>query len=287
MKENRYKIADFIFVGKIGIKFFEEIFSPYKIDDGNHNFDFHFEISQNLFDVSGKFVKKDKNMNVFETQFGTALCFENHDEKIVMVVEFSKDYKFVKIGIDSSFNDDFAKNYGMLYLGLMIGYRLLVLDAATMHGSVVSYRGKAIIYTAPSGTGKSTQTKMWKKLFGDDASIINDDKPAMRFFDDKLYAYGMPICGKDNLNENAKAEVKAIVNVKRATKNKMRKLFGMEAVAVLFEEMTRSVLSKIVNEKNALFANKILQTVPVYELECLPNEEAVLLVKNVVLGCLE
>lgn len=48
-----------------------------------------------------------------------------------------------------------------------------------MHGVVVSWKDTGYMFTAPSGTGKSTHAALWKKYLGDEVEIINGDKPIL------------------------------------------------------------------------------------------------------------
>ena len=97
--------------------------------------------------------------------------------------------------------------------------KLLDYNGMMFHASAVVVDGKAYLFSAPSGTGKSTHTRLWLEYFGEKAYILNDDKPAIRIMDGKFYAYGTPWCGKDNVSTNQKCEIKAICFLERSEVN--------------------------------------------------------------------
>ena len=83
------------------------------------------------------------------------------------------------------------------YVGAEFNRKFLKYGGIMIHSSAVEVDGKAYLFSAPCGTGKSTHTKQWQKYFGaDQAIIINDDKPVLRRLEDGWYAYGTPLVGK-------------------------------------------------------------------------------------------
>ena len=77
-----------------------------------------------------------------------------------------------------------------LFTGFSFYKQLLNFGGFMLHSSAVVVDGKAYLFSANCGTGKSTHTKLWLNLFGDQAYILNDDKPALRLEDGTWYAYG-------------------------------------------------------------------------------------------------
>ena len=101
-----------------------------------------------------------------------------------------------------------------------IAERLPEFDAFVMHGSVIAVDGKAYIFTAKSGVGKTTHTRLWLEKFGDRAHVLNGDKPIIRFIDGKPYACGTPWRGKENYGVNEMLELCGIVFFGRGLENK-------------------------------------------------------------------
>lgn len=143
-----------------------------------------------------------------------------------------------------------------------------------MHGSAIKYREKAYIFIAPSGTGKSTHSRLWKERFGEDVTIINDDKPFLAFRDHKVYLCGTPWRGKHNIGENIEAELAGICILSQGSKNCMRSVSAVDAVQDIIQQ---SNLHRY--ETNSLLAldliDELLNTVPVYRLSCTPTLDAV------------
>ena len=106
-----------------------------------------------------------------------------------------------------SFSDSYLET---LAVYRKIAERLLEHNIVLFHGSVVAVDGEGYLFTAKSGTGKSTHVRLWMESFKERAVIINDDKPALRLMEDGWYAYGTPWCGKDGININLKAPVAGI-----------------------------------------------------------------------------
>ena len=84
-----------------------------------------------------------------------------------------------------------------------------------IHGAVVATAGNAYMLTAPSGTGKSTRTKLWLEEYSD-SIIVNDDKPFIKISDDTVLACGTPWCGKEGWNTNTMVPLRAIFLLERA-----------------------------------------------------------------------
>lgn len=154
--------------------------------------------------------------------------------------------------------------------------KLLDFGGMLLHASAVVLDGYAYLFTASSGTGKSTHTQLWCKLFKDeDAKILNDDKPAIRFEDGKWFAYGTPWSGKTDLNLNLRVPLGGIALVERADENTIEPLKGKKAVFALLEQTMRprdgELRLKVVD-----LLSKLLETVPVWHLRCNMENEAAL-----------
>ena len=113
---------------------------------------------------------------------------------------------------------------------------LLYFGGFMLHSSAVLMDEKAYLFTADSGTGKSTHTSLWKKAFGEDrVQILNDDKPAVRITKDGIFACGTPWSGKTNLNVNKIVPLAAIGFLERSSENWIERKTGAEVVGKLFK----------------------------------------------------
>lgn len=165
----------------------------------------------------------------------------------------------------------------------LIGYAFALLmpqyNGIVFHSSAFSYKGNGILISAPSGTGKSTHTSLWKKQYGDDVVIFNDDSPVIRSTEDGLFAYGTPWSGKTAINEPLKVPLKAIVCIRQGAINSIKRLDVKTAFFCLFNE-TFKIPDKNNLDKIMDVLNSIITHIPVYELECTISKEAVELLKN-------
>lgn len=154
---------------------------------------------------------------------------------------------------------------------------LLRFGGLMLHASALSYEGRAYLFSGPSGAGKSTHTDLWKQCFGDKVQFINDDKPAIRFVEDRWYAYGTPWCGKNGINQNCKVPLGGICFLKQGKQNRIRRLTAPEIVPLLYMQ-TNHLLKKKENMHRLLSAiEALVQQIPIYELENKPEQAAALL----------
>ncbi len=150
------------------------------------------------------------------------------------------------------------------------------------HASAISYNGGAYLFTAPSGTGKSTHTALLKSLLGDEVTYINDDKPFLALKDGVIHVYGSPWCGKHRLSNNISAPLKAIVKINRSAVNTVERLSSKEALKLLLEQ---AYSYDDVEAVSALLdiINLTLKEVRLFKLNCNVSEEAARLSLNKIL----
>ena len=162
-------------------------------------------------------------------------------------------------------------------------YILLNKQGLIFHCSAIAVGGNAYLFTAPSGTGKSTHAKLWRNLLGDKAVMINDDKPIIRYIDGEFYVYGTPWDGKHHLSTNTRAKVKGICRIAQAKDNK---IFSLTPSEMLITVLTQTALPKDEKQATELFnlIDKLLGTVKLYHLDCNISEDAAKLSYNTMTG---
>lgn len=185
------------------------------------------------------------------------------------------------INIDGLYND-FSTDLMLHHiLGDAFSFCQTVKGNMLLHSAAVSYKGHAILFSAPSGTGKSTHTSLWKQYYPDDVVLFNDDTPIIVNDNGKLFACGTPWSGKTEINENMVAPLKAIVFLKQGSENSIRKPATVESVIRFLNETKKTVFSDLM-DNHLDFINKIIETTDIYELTCNISKEAVDLVKNTI-----
>ena len=161
-----------------------------------------------------------------------------------------------------------------IFAGAEFYRKLLAFEGFVLHASAVTMDGKAYLFSADSGTGKSTHTKQWQKYFGaDKANILNDDKPAIKLEGEKFIAYGTPFSGKSDENLNIKRDLQGICMLERGVKNKIWRINSREAIPLLIKQ---TILPRKEQSIDQLFfmLDKLLKDVPVYRMQCNISEEA-------------
>lgn len=161
----------------------------------------------------------------------------------------------------------------LMYTAQRFYIDLLKFDGFMLHSSAVEVDGRAYLFSAPSGTGKSTHTEQWLKLFGDKAQIINDDKPAIRIENGKIYAYGTPWSGKSDLNVNGGFPIGGICVLERSETNFIEPLDEGTAVFSILNQTLRP--SDPQNMSMLLdLLDKVIKAVPVWRMGCNISVEA-------------
>ena len=136
-------------------------------------------------------------------------------------------------------------DYSDVYLETLAVYRKIAekmpeYDTFLFHGSTIAVDGKAYIFTAKSGTGKSTHARLWREMLGEKAVMVNDDKPLIRVHPDgSATVYGTPWDGKHHLSSNIAVPVRAICILERAQENHIREITKAEALPMLLQQMYR------------------------------------------------
>ena len=152
-------------------------------------------------------------------------------------------------------------------------YRSLIAhNGFLLHSSAVILDNKAYLFSAPSGTGKSTHTSLWLKEFPD-AEILNDDKPAVRILEDGIFVYGTPWSGKTDQNINRKVPLQGIAFLERGQENTIAPMSSMKALENLLNQTVRPGEKEYASKLFDLL-DQILKRVPIYQLTCNMNPEA-------------
>ena len=171
-----------------------------------------------------------------------------------------------------------TREFPPAYLETLALYRKIVevlIDRGVLlfHGSAVEIDGKAYIFTAKSGTGKSTHAALLQKEFGDRVRIINDDKPLIKLTDGGAVVYGTPWNGKHHRGANTSAPLKAICILERGEKNSIEKCEKMAFVGEIFSQIYRPSEAFLMKRTLEL-AGELLSLASIYRLRCNMESEA-------------
>lgn len=146
-------------------------------------------------------------------------------------------------------------------------------DTVIFHGSVIAVDGQGYLFTAKSGTGKSTHTRLWREYLGDKAVMVNDDKPMLKITNSGVIAYGTPYNGKHRLGCNMSVPLKAICILTRGEKNSIVRIDKAEAYAMLLQQVYRPQ-NPLQMAKTLKLVDRMAASVELYKLVCNMNIEA-------------
>lgn len=142
-----------------------------------------------------------------------------------------------------------------------------------LHSSHVNVGGRALLFSAPSGTGKSTQADLWEKYAG--GEIINGDRTLLRKKDGVWHAYGCPMCGTSGIHKQGDEPIHAIVMLSQGTENTVRRLSAGEAFQRIYPEITVPRWNRELVLRAMELLDDVMAQVPIYALSCTPDERAV------------
>lgn len=147
-----------------------------------------------------------------------------------------------------------------------------------LHSSFINWQNNGILFSAPSGTGKSTQADLWNKH--ENAEIINGDRAGVRNVDGVWSAYGLPVAGSSGIYKNKKAQISHIIVLRQGTENKLTRLSPRDAFIKIYSETTVHTWDDEFQNNILNMISNLVQNVPVYLYECLPDESAVEFLKE-------
>lgn len=140
-------------------------------------------------------------------------------------------------------------------------------DTLLFHGSALAVDAEGYLFTAHSGTGKSTHTRLWTGAFGNRAVMVNDDKPFLQLDGSRVWLCGSPWSGKHGLDTNIRVPLKGLCVLERGTENRIRKLSPEEALPTL----RKQAYQPLEGAKEAAFlqlVERLSQSVPLWKMAC-------------------
>ena len=285
MQENKtYKVAEQLFTVKAEDSDFELMknYEPFMVSDSFHGADvFLLTIEEGKAVAFSEEMRQDdegQEIVCGKTADGCPVFqFIWADETAGWLV-CQKDYKKATLTVTGRYRKLAIDN------ALMILYALSTAGhgVALFHASTVTYADKAYMFLGVSGTGKSTHSSLWLKYI-DGTELLNDDNPVVRVSDDgEASVYGSPWSGKTPCYRNLSYPLGGIVLLSQAPYNKIHRLSGIHAYVALVPSISGKrwearIADGLHHTENALATN-----VPVWHLECLPDEAAAQLCHNTI-----
>ena len=260
-------------------EWFDRLYLPYeRQDDRPSMMDIRTVMLDDIVCPEGEVVQSIKSATIFQLADGRyCRCSRNLDGDIYLATYYNSDYSDVEIQMRRDLIHPQFTSEGWEYslTGFSFQDRLTILGGGVLHASSIAWRGHGIAFSANSGTGKSTHVGLWQQLLGDEVTVVNDDKPAIVFEEDRAMLCGTPWSGKSAINTNVTVPLDAIVFIERGAENSIRRLDPLRSYFYLTSQLARPYYDVNLGEKLVEFGERLLANVPIYCLTCNISTEAV------------
>lgn len=160
---------------------------------------------------------------------------------------------------------------------------LLDFDTLLVHGSAVAVDAEGFLFTAHSGTGKSTHTRLWRQVLGERAVMVNDDKPFIQLSGSGALLYGSPWSGKHGLDCNLCVPLRGICILERGKENQILPLSPEDALPMLRKQSYQPLDAA----KEAAFRQLVeglSQSVPLWKMACTKDPQAAVIAYEAMKG---
>lgn len=218
------------------------------------------------------FVGKIAKFHYYQDQKGTEACFHIHDGHYHAVTILGAD-SGVCYYLSTQWLKDEIEIGNHLENFFCIEKLLMRFNAMILHSCHIQKDGTAILFTAPSGTGKSTQGDLWKTYRS--ARIINGDRTIIRKRNGTWYAYGAPFCGTSAIHLNRQAPIKAIIVLQQAPENHVEIMNERQAFFALYSELTVNSWNTSFVQKALNWIAKLSEEIKIYHFCCTKTKSAV------------
>lgn len=182
------------------------------------------------------------------------------------------DHTHIQIKVLKSFHEHFKTDTFFTSL-FALEKRAIDKNEVVLHTAFIEYEGKAILFSAPSETGKTTQANLWGKYR--DARTINGDRSLLTKKENVWTAGGWPVCGSSEICHDISMPIRAIVMLSQAKKNSIERLHPMKAFSQVYSQITINRWNKEVHAKAMNLIENLITEVPIYHLACNISEDAV------------
>ena len=229
--------------------------------------------------AQGEFFTESAGKRFYRTGNDIAVELIDYNKKTVIMRTVTSNNSTL-VGVDHNYLLPSGMINGEMFLAALdLPYILLGYNRIVLHAASIEVGGKIVAFSAPSGTGKSTQARLWEKYRG--VHQLNGDKVAVGIKDGISHAFGFPFAGTSGICHDYDLPLRAIVFLRQSPENSITRLRGASALKEFMNnafghESIPSYLSQMI-----ICASEILAVTPVYLLSCTPDERAVETLENV------
>ncbi len=228
------------------------------------------------------------DLPVYEKRNGvfTYSIFKQTTDRYIWVTWIKPRSVFLAYSIDSMWRNacllaDYTDSNGVEMfddLADVFSYSALALGGIVFHGVVMEYQDRGVILSAPSGTGKTTHSNIWRDL--ELSIIINGDRALCRFINGSWTVFGMPWCGSSGISQNRQVPIQAIVILEQHSENIVERLNPLEALKRLLPNVYAPAWEPALYNKMLDRLDEIIPAVPIFLLRCRPDIDAALTLKS-------
>lgn len=269
----RYNIGNVNVKMSVKSKDLKERLGEYRFETKEKDATLKVKYKKSLHLPKGELVAEHKEKRIMQEKDIFYLCvFAKDSDTLETVIRYDKLYKNVVIYLSKVLTPSMLLQKEYVYTGLMFQKIASQKDKFIIHGSALSHHGCGLIFSGPSGIGKSTQGAMWKEYM-EDVFILNDDKPLISF-EEKIFVYGTPWSGKTNTQKNMRAPLKAILFLDQGITESLEEVQTTEKIVLLLKNMFRSTEAE---ELDRLLDQlpRIIKEVKIFDFKATMKKESV------------
>lgn len=254
------------------------VLAPFRTEAGEWDHSLELAIVASLLEPEGEEVFTQGNLRVFR----------GGDEQLSYVGSVSRSFRDAYMRIRRQGNGSFVQvirsevpvgiTPRLVLNALQMEHHVVQRGGFLLHASFIRWKDRAILFTAPSGTGKSTQAELWRTLRG--AEVINGDRVAVTLESGGVTAWGIPYCGTSGICKNTRLPVAAIVYLSQAPETVIRRLDGFQAFRYIWEGCSVNVWDEEDVDRCVQTVMDVAEQVPAFHLACTPDVSAVEALEN-------
>lgn len=254
-----------------------ENFMKFECESDSFEYTYQIKVSNTLPDPEGKLIAQRPDLTVFRCETGQGESLECRQIGVKGNPEYYACYREVSENCAevTLVGDRIAELHidPMFTSLLALERRLVKKDSMILHCAYVEYQGEAILFSAPSETGKTTQANLWEKYRG--SRTVNGDRSLLGKIDGRWTAQGWPVCGTSEVCNNEAIPIKAVVMLSQAKENRAERLTPGHAFPLLYSQITVNKWNTEDHIHTIDLIEDFLGSVPVLHLGCTISEAAV------------
>lgn len=277
-----FKIADIVI--KIASPFiihWNKYITNFLCDETNYDEYYELKLVKEI-NPQGSIVYSDSTQIILKTNYCEERLHYFYGQNIPCMLYKEGDDKKV-IYLNEYYINSFKRDENYCIFNALAFEKVLIKhEAIILHCSYILIDDFAILFSAPSGTGKSTQANLWYKYR--DAQIINGDRAIIKKIGNRYYAMGTPICGSSDISKNISKPLKAIIYLSQSKNNYIEKIEQKEMIKKLISETTINFFNQDYFNKAFDIINHISTSVEMYHLWCTKDINAIKCLEKVLKG---